>query len=90
MESYFHGDDDKVASQASMPANGGDVTIYQSLYELMTVISLDKTDQTGATQKKLKEIFLQEPNLNYFVGTHIKPNYIKLADCKIGFSKIEG
>ncbi len=90
MESYFHGDDDKIASQASMLANGEAGTVYQSLYESVTAISLDKTDQTGATQKKLKEIFSWEPHLNYFVRTHIKPNYIKLADRKIGSSKIEG
>jgi len=57
MESYFHGDDDKIASQASMLANGEAGTVYQSLYKLVTAISLDKTDLTGETQKKLKEVF---------------------------------
>jgi len=28
--------------------------------------------------------------LNYFVGSHIKPECIKACDCKIGSSKIEG
>jgi len=88
MDSYFHGDEDNM-SQAELLATGEAGTVYQSLDEMSTVIRVDKTDKTGPTQKKL--VFLSwEQNVDYFVGTNIKPEYIKAADCKIESSKMEG
>jgi len=88
MDSYFHGNEDNM-SQAELLATSDAGTVYQSLHETSMVICVDKTDNTGPMQKKL--IFLsREHNVDYFVGSNIKPEYIKAADRKIESSKIEG
>jgi len=57
MEVLFHGDGETVMSQAEMVATGQLETLFYSLYEKHTIISVNRNDITSALQKKLKKIF---------------------------------
>jgi len=90
MEALFHGDGETVTSQAEMVANGQPETLFYSLYEKHTIISVNRNDTTGASQKKLKKIFSRERAIDFFVGTEIKPEYIKAHDRNLDSGRIEG
>jgi len=40
--------------------------------------------------KEAEEKFLTWLAVDFFVGTEIKPEYIKASDCKVGSGKIDG
>jgi len=79
MEALFHDDDKTVTSQAEMVANGQPETLFYVLYEKHTIISVNRNNNTGALQKKLKKIFSHEKAADFFVGTKIKPEFFCIS-----------
>jgi len=89
MEAFFHGDGKTVISQAEMVVAGQPETLFYSLYEQHTVISVNRNDITGVSQK-IKKIFSQEQAVDLFVGIKIKPEYLKANDLNVDSSRIKG
>jgi len=48
---------------------------------------MNRNDNTGVSQKKLKKIFSRKQAIVFFVGTKIKPQYIKANDHNVGWIK---